>query len=320
VTLNQLRAFVEAERLGSFTAAAEALQVAQASISELVRRLEDELDAQLFVRGSRRLTLTAAGEQLLPYAQQAVLAADGGAQAVRSVGSLGGGTATFGVPRNADYYLLSSLVQTFHNRYPDVRVRLVGQNSAETAAAIQAGEIEAGLLILPIDDEGLTVRPLVRDEVFYVSAHPARTERPVTIGQFAATDLVLYDAHYGWKDPTRRQLAERAQLAGLRLEPLIEIEHVEAALKLVADGVGDTMVSGAVVESGAFPPGLHTVPFAEPLFDTIALAQRRGRPLSEATREFARLAEDTVRELAHPESDTGLGHSVVPRISRPGIG
>lgn len=144
MTLNQLRAFVEAHRLGSFTAAADALAVAQASVSELVRRLEEELDAQLFVRGSRRLALTAAGQELLPYAEQAVHAADGGVHAVRSLGSLGGGTATFGMPRNADYYLLSSLVQTFHMRYPAVRVRLVGQNSAETAAAIQAGEIEIG--------------------------------------------------------------------------------------------------------------------------------------------------------------------------------
>ena len=109
---------------------------------------------------------------------------------------------------------------------------------------------------------------------------------------------MLYDAHYGWKDPTRRQLAERAQLAGLRLEPMIEIEHVEAALKLVAAGVGDTIVSGAVIASDAFPPGLHTAPFAEPLYDTIALAQHRGRPLSNATREFARLAEDTIRDCA----------------------
>ncbi|WP_319446579.1 MULTISPECIES: LysR family transcriptional regulator [unclassified Mycobacterium] len=297
MTLSQLRAFVEAERLGSFTAAADALEMAQASVSELVRRLEDELGAQLFVRGSRRLALTAAGQELLPYAQQSVHAADGGVQAVRSVGSLGGGTATFGVPRNADYYLLSSLVQTFHTRYPSVRVRLVGQNSAETAAAIQAGEIEAGMLILPIDDEDLVVRPLLRDEVFYVSADPAHTEKPVTIDQFARATLVLYDAHYGWKDPTRRQLAERAQLAGVRLEPMIEIEHVESALKLVASRVGDTIVSGAVLASDAFPPALHTAPFAEPLYDTIALAQHRARPLSNATREFARLAEDSIREL-----------------------
>ncbi|MDF2823331.1 MAG: LysR family transcriptional regulator [Mycobacterium sp.] len=317
MTLNQLRAFAEAARLGSFTAAADTMQVAQASVSELVRRLEDELDAQLFVRGSRRLALTAAGRELLPYAQQSVHAADGGVQAVRSVGSLGGGTATFGVPRNADYYLLSHLVQTFHMRYPSVRVRLVGQNSAETAAAIQAGEIEAGMLILPIDDEDLTVRPLLRDEVFYVSADPTHTEKPVTIGQFAEATLVLYDAHYGWKDPTRRQLAERAQLAGLRLEPVIEIEHVESALKLVAAHVGDTIVSGAVIASDAFPAGLHTAPFAEPLYDTIALAQHRGRPLSNATREFARLAEDTVKDLPVVVPATAdRGRSAVPLIDR----
>jgi len=313
MTLNQLRAFLEAQRLGSFTAAADALDIAQASVSELVRRLEIELDAQLFVRGSRRLGLTAAGEELVPYAEQVVQAADGGAHAVRSLGSLGGGTATFGVPRNADYYLLSSLVQTFHMRYPAVRVRLVGQNSAETAAAIQAGEIEAGLLILPIDDEGLTVRPLLRDEVFYVSADAARTAKPVTMQQFANADLVLYDAHYGWKDPTRRQLAERAKLAGLQLEPLIEIEHVESALKLVSGHVGDTIASGAVIDSDAFPAGLHTAPFVPPLFDTIALAQHRSRPLSNATREFARLAEDTIGEL---RAEPSIDQSAVPAVIR----
>ncbi|KAA0082580.1 LysR family transcriptional regulator [Mycolicibacterium sp. P9-64] len=316
MTLNQLRAFLEAHRLGSFTAAADELGVAQASISELVRRLEDELDAQLFVRGSRRLALTAAGQELLPYAEQVVLAADGGTRAVRSLGSLGGGTATFGVPRNADYYLLSSLVQTFHMRYPAVRVRLVGQNSAETAAAIQAGEIEAGMLILPIDDEDITVRPLLRDEVFYVSADPSHTAAPVTIAQFAKANLVLYDAHYGWKDPTRRQLAERAQIAGVRLEPMIEIEHVESALKLVADHVGDTIASGAVIDSAAFPAGLHTVPFSEPLYDVIALAQHRSRPLSNATREFARLAEDTIRELGVHESGALGDDADIPRVAR----
>ncbi|MHC5260501.1 LysR family transcriptional regulator [Streptomyces sp. UC4497] len=297
MTLNQLRAFVEAERLGSFTAAARAMDIAQASASELVRRLEAELDAELFVRGSRTLALTSAGQELLPYAQQAVEAADSGTRAVHSLGSLGGGTATFGVLRNADYYLLSNLVQLFHARYPSVRVRLVGQNSAETAAAVAAGRIEAGLVVLPIDDEELQVTPLLRDEVYYVSASEERTRAPVTIEDFAQAPLVLYDAHYGWQDPTRRQLAERAQFAGVRVDPLIELEHVEAALKLATTGVGDTIASRAVVDSPAFPAGLHTARFADPLYDTIALVRRRGHPLSRATRELARIAEDTLREI-----------------------
>ncbi|WP_369215984.1 LysR family transcriptional regulator [Streptomyces flavofungini] len=297
MTLNQLRAFVEAERLGSFTAAAQAMDIAQASASELVRRLETELDAELFLRGSRTLTLTAAGAELLPYAQESVAAADSGTRAVRSLGSLGGGTATFGVLRNADYYLLADLVRMFHARYPAVRVRLVGQNSAETALAVAQGRIEAGLVVLPIDDDELAVTPLLRDEVFYVSASAERTSAPVSIETFARAPLVLYDAHYGWKDPTRRQLAERAQLAGVRVDPLIELEHVEAALKLAAAGVGDTIASRAVISGPSFPAGLRTAPFAEPLYDTIALVRRRGRPLSRATRELARLAEDTLREL-----------------------
>ncbi|MEU0225542.1 LysR family transcriptional regulator [Streptomyces sp. NPDC006284] len=302
MTLNQLRAFVEAERLGSFTAAARAMDIAQASASELVRRLETELDTDLFLRGSRTLTLTAAGHELLPYAQEALEAADSGVRAVHSLGSLGGGTATFGVLRNADYYLLANLVQLFHARYPAVRVRLVGQNSAETAAAVAAGHIEAGLVILPIDDEGLVVTPLMRDEVLYVSADPERTRTPVTIEAFSRAPLVLYDAHYGWRDPTRRQIAERAQFAGVRVEPMIEIEHVEAALKLAAAGVGDTIASRAVISSPSFPSGLHTAPFEEPLHDTIALVRRRGHPLSRATRELARLAEDTIRELGNGSS------------------
>ncbi|MFZ4191569.1 LysR family transcriptional regulator [Streptomyces pseudogriseolus] len=303
MTLNQLRAFVEAERLGSFTAAARAMDIAQASASELVRRLETELDAELFARGSRTLTLTAAGQELLPYARQAVEAAESGTRAVRSLGSLGGGTATFGVLRNADYYLLSNLVQMFHARYPSVRVRLVGQNSAETATAVAAGRIEAGLVVLPIDDEGLVVTPLLRDEVFFVSASEERTRAPMTMEAFARAPLVLYDAHYGWQDPTRRQLAERAQFAGVGIEPLIELEHVEAALGLVAAGVGDTIASRAVIASPAFPAGLRTVPFADPLYDTIALVRRRGHPLSRATRELARIAEDTLREI---RTDVGL--------------
>lgn len=317
MTLNQLRAFVEAERLGSFTAAAAALDMAQASASELVRRLEEELDAALFVRGSRRLSLTAAGQELLPFAQESLRSADGGVRAVRSLGSLGGGTATFGVLRNADYYLMADLAQTFHAQYPSVRIRLVGQNSAETGAAVAAGRIEAGLVVLPIDDEGLSIRPLMRDEVFFVTADPDRAKAPVTIEAFAAAPVVLYDAHYGWQDPTRRQLAERAQLAGVAIEPVVELEHVEAALHLTASGVGDTIASAAVINSSAFPAGLYTAPFAEPLYDTIALVRRRGHPLSRATRELARLAEDTIRDLADDSTITPVptNRQRVPRDS-----
>ena len=292
MTLHQLQAFLAAARSGSFTSAAAQLAVAQASVSELVRRMEEELGMTLFRRGGRHLVLTAAGTELMPYAEQAVAAADGGRQAVHAMRTLGGGVATFGLLRNADYYLLSDLVERFMMAHPQVRVRMVGLNSVETAAAVASGELEAGLVVLPVDDEGLAVTPLSRDEVFYVSAAPIPAA--VTMADLSRARLVLYDAHYGWSDPTRRQLLERAHLAGVRIEPWVEVEHVESALHLVARGMGDTIACRAVTESAAFPSGLHVAPFAEPIYDTIALVHRTSAVLSPAARELARLAEQSL--------------------------
>ncbi|WP_307135297.1 LysR family transcriptional regulator [Streptomyces aurantiacus] len=295
-TLNQLRAFLAAARLGTFSAAAVELRTTQPSVSELVKRMEEHYRVPLFTRGARRLVLTSAGEELLPYAQQAAEAAEGADRALRSLTSLDGGVATFGLLRNADYYLLSDLLETFHARHPRVRLRIVGLNSVEVAEAVTAGDLEAGLVVLPIDAEGLDITPLLRDEVVYASADPGRTTRPITMTDLAEAPLILYDAHYGWRDPTRRQLAERAQVEGVTLSPLVEVEQVDSALHLVARGAGDTIVSRAVAGSRTFPKDLHTVGFAEPLYDTIAAVQRQGAVLSPATREIARLARRMLLE------------------------
>lgn len=302
MTLTQLRAFVTIADAGSFSAAAVRLQMAQPSVSELVKRMEEVYGVLLFHRGRRGLVLTAAGETLLPYARQAIEAVDAADRALRHVTSLKGGVATFGLLRNANYYFLSRLLERFHAIYPDVRLRVIGLNSVEVAEAVAAGDLEAGLVVLPIDAEGLKVTPLRRDDVLLASSDPRSTAQPVTIESLATRNLVLYDAHYGWRDPTRRQLAERAQLAGVTLVPRIEVEHIESALELAARGAGDTIVSRAVAQSASFPPELFTAAFKEPLFDTIALVSRSGVPLSPATRQLVHLAKEM---LLTPERGSG---------------
>ena len=295
MTITQLRAFLLAATLGSFTAAALALGTAQPTVSELVRKLEVEGGLPLFARTGRRLVLTSAGEELLPWARRVVDGVDGARQTLDALRGITGGVASFGVLRNAGYYFLSDLAERFHAERPGVRTRLVGQNSVEVADGVRGGELEAGLAVLPIDNDGLSVTPLLRDEVVWASADPLRLQAPMTIAAIGDAPLILYDAHYGWNDPTRRQLAERAQLIGVRLEPMIEVENVESALVLVARGMGDTLLSRAVASSAGFPASVGTVSFAEPLFDTIALITREGATLSPATAELARLATEMLR-------------------------
>jgi len=290
MTLQQLRYFLATARHGSFAGAADELLLKQPSIAEQIRRLEAELGVPLFTRSKRRLTLTAAGTALRPYAEQALATCREGAEAIRAHRTLRGGVASFGLPRNAELYELTDLAAEMHARHPLVGMRLIGQNSVEVADAIREGALEAGLVVLPVDDQGLDIEPVIRDEVLYASADAERAAHPVSTEALLHHRLVLYDAHYGNTDPTRRQLSERLQQLGGRLAPHIEVEYLAGALRLAALGVGDTIVARAAEEGGYLPPGLKTTTFEEPLYDTLAVAKRHNLPLSPATRELLSIA------------------------------
>ena len=297
MTLQQLTYFVAAIEHGSFSGAAEALHMAQPSLSEQIRRLEAELGVALFARAGRRLELTEAGRLLRPRAERTLAAAQEAADSVREVRDLRGGTVAFGTFGSAHHYLLGGLVQDFRARHPAVRVRVVGQNSVEVADAVRDGQIEAGLVVLPVDDRALDVRPAMREELLYVSAEPRRLREPMTAERLASAPLILYDARWGSDDPTRRQLQERAQRAGVKLEPEIEVEYITAALDLAARGLGDTVSPRSIIVSRGLGRRLSGVPFEPPLYETFAFITRRNAHLSPAARAFMEVAEKRVGAL-----------------------
>jgi DNA-binding transcriptional LysR family regulator len=298
MTLQQLQYFLAAIEHGTFSAAADALYMAQPSLSEQIRRLEGELGVALFVRAGRRLVLTEAGQALRPEAERTLAAADRAAASVAEIRELRGGTATFGTFGDAPSWLIGNVAAAFRRRHPNVRLRIVGLNSSEVADEVREGRIEAGLVILPVDDAGLDVEPVMEDEVLYVSADPARTARPVRIEQLAEVPLILYDAGWGAEDPTRRALLERAQRAGVRIEPAIDVEELRGALDLATRGLGDTIISEATsLRRSSFPTSLRTARFADPLRQTLAFIARRDAQLSPATRELMALAEQQLASL-----------------------
>jgi DNA-binding transcriptional LysR family regulator len=304
MTLQQLQYFLAAIDHGSFSAAAESLHLAQPSLSEQIRRLEAELGSPLFSRGGRGLELTEAGRRLRPHAERVLASADDARSSVREISDLVEGTLSFGTFGNAPYYLLSDLVQDFKTRHPGVHLRLTGLNSSTVADAVRDGHLEAGLIVLPIDDRGLEVKAVARDEIVFMSRDPDRLAQPMTIERLVESPLILYDARYGWDDPTRRQLLERAQAAGVTLEPDIEVEYVEAALELCARGLGDTVAARAIGVGRGFARRVGTVSFDPPLFDAFAFIHRRNAHLSPATRAFMALAEKRITGLVQRVQDT----------------
>ncbi len=298
MSLQQLRCFCAALELGSFTAAAEALRVSQPAVAEQIRKIEQALGTDLFVRAGRGVVATEAGRAFGEHAVRSLRAVEEAAGSVGEVVSLRTGTVALGSFGEPSAWGLDALVAAFLRDHPDVSVRLVGRNSSAIAERVRRGDLEAGVVLLPIDDDRLDVRPIVRDEVLYVSASAERTARPATIERLASTPLVFYDAESADDDPIRRQLAERAQALGVRLEPKVEVELKDIALRLVAAGVGDTYLPSAYTRTPYYPAGLSTAPFSPALYDTFAIITRPGARLSAGVRELLTRLEAHMRAVA----------------------
>lgn len=297
MSLIQVRYFVETAKRGSFTAAADALGVTQPAVAEQMRILERALGVPLFARAARGVTLTGAGRAFEPHAEAALDRLAEGVRAVEDVTTGRRGRLAFGLFANPIPYRIDELAASFARAYPGVTLRLVGQNSSDAADLVRRGELEAALVALPIDADRLEVRPLLRDEVVYVSAHAANTRREVAIEDLVDRSIVFFDVGVGDSDPIRRQLLERAQEAGVRLTARIEVETLAMALRLVADGLGDTYLPRAHTLMASFPPGLTIASFRPAMFDTLALVTRDSATLSPLMQIFIEHVERHIATL-----------------------
>ena len=153
-------------------------------------------------------------------------------------------------------------------------------------------------MILPVEDAGLEVRAARREELLYVSADPERVSEPITIEKLAARPADPLRRPLGGAGPDPpRQLRERAQTAGVPLEPLIEVEYMTAALDLAARGLGDTVGARSMLSGRGNARRLGTAPFDPPIDETFAFITRRNAHLSPATRAFMAMAERRVKAL-----------------------
>jgi DNA-binding transcriptional LysR family regulator len=298
LSLQQLRCFCSSLELGSFTAAARSLGVSQPAVAEQIRRLEAALGVDLFVRASRGVIATEAGRAFREHATLSLRAAEDATASVGQLTALERGIVAVGVFGEPSAWGIDRVVTHFLRRHRDISVRLVGRNSSAVVERVRRGELEAGVVVLPIDDRELDVHPLVRDEVLYISATRERTQQPATIERLLETPLVFYDAESGDQDPIRRQLAERAQALGQRLQPKVEVELKDIALQLVAADIGDTYLPSAYTRAPYYQRRLRATAFSPPLYDTIAVITRPGSRVTPGVRELLTDIETHLQRVA----------------------
>lgn len=236
----QLRAFHHVALAGSFSQAARDLSLTQPAISDQVRWLEEEYDVPLFVRKRRQLTLTPAGTRLLAATRRLFDAEGEALDVLQEERSLRAGMLRIAAD-SVDHVL--DVLTVYRERFPGIRIRIVGGNSSSIVEDLLAYDVDIGVLgeladERPFEVLSLNVSPVV---LFVARSHPLAGHASLSLQALSAWPLVMREEG----SRTRMMVEKLAEAKGIALRCAIEAEGREAVRRIVAAGVGVGMVSQA---------------------------------------------------------------------------
>jgi LysR family transcriptional regulator, low CO2-responsive transcriptional regulator len=208
-----IEAFLSVAERASFTQAGDQMHLTQSAVSQLIRRLEEELGEPLFVRNGRAVHLTRTGADLLPVAAEAMkwlrkLSAKSAPRPEEITGGLRVGTAAA-----ATSYLWADTYRAFTQTYPNVQLDvLTTQQTEKTTENLLNAELDVGIIPFPIPSSRLTGTILGHHEALLVAApsHPLARKRKVTLDDLGAARFILYQRRMNFRALAERYFAENA--------------------------------------------------------------------------------------------------------------
>jgi LysR family hydrogen peroxide-inducible transcriptional activator len=190
--MHQLRYVIAIARVGNFSRAAEQCHVAQPSLSQQVRKLEDELGERLFERKKREATLTPHGEAFLPRAIRILEEVEAARREANDAKNLLRGAVTIGGLPTIAPYLLPPVMGTFMKRFPGLEI-IVSEDTTEKLLQKLAGfEIDFAVVSLPIQDPRVEMKRLFSEELLLALPPQHRlTRRKVVAAEDLESELVI---------------------------------------------------------------------------------------------------------------------------------
>ena len=282
LNLDQLRTLVSITDLGTFSAAAQALHLAQPTVSLHVSELESRLGTALVLRGGRRVVPTPAGAVLVERARRLLRDADDAVDAVQRLARGSVGRVRLGTTTGLLVNLLPRVLEAMAEAHPgvDVQVNILG--TSEAVQRLQNGQLDVGLVAAPGALAGLVTSPWRRDPM--VACLPAAWPAPrrVTPAWLAARPLIFTGAG----THLYRQTMEWFARAGFAPRGRIELNYTAAVRSLVAAGYGAAVLPLEGESPGSATPGLKIAALTPTIIRHTAVVHRPVPSLDGATRNL----------------------------------
>jgi LysR family hydrogen peroxide-inducible transcriptional activator len=284
MTLQELRYLVALADSGHFGQAAERCHVSQSTLSTQLKKLEDYLGITVFDRSLKRIIPTPIGREIVDSARLMLNEAD----RIRELAKYGQDpmalTLQLGIIPTLGPYYLPHVLPMLHQRYPKLKLLLYEITTAQMLAQLHEGKLAAGLLALPIDEEGLSVAPLFIEPFLAAlpNTHPLAKKTKVSLDALSQENLLLLEEGHCLRD----QALAVCGLAG-RASEEVRATSLETLRQMVGMSIGVTLLP-LLACAGVKRSGVAIRPLAGPgTGRTIALVWRKRTPYVETLNNLA---------------------------------
>ena len=294
LSLDQLQALQTVVATASFSAAARRLNLSQPAVSTQIRELEKRFGVRLVERLGKRAFATVAGNDLLAHALRISEQADAIVAAARRRREGWLGRIRVGASTTALIYHLPPVLQRLRAEYPNMELIVTTGTTTGVVERLMRNELDAGVVSLPLDERALAVTPLRREPL--VAIFPAAIGMlpvEVTPRSLLQYPLILEYA----RAQVRALIMDWLSVDGVAPRPAMELDNLEAVKRMVAAGLGVSIVPEAAAADAA--PAIAVRPLLPALSRTLAYIERRAKPDEPALR----IVRDALLALRAPAID-----------------
>ncbi|HSD75424.1 MAG TPA: LysR family transcriptional regulator [Steroidobacteraceae bacterium] len=240
VTLRQLRVFAVVARNLSFTRAARDLHLSQPAVSQQIKLLEEDIGLPLFEQIGRRVQLTAAGAELLRYANEMLELVREAGEALAAMRGLKRGVLKLGAVSTAKYFA-PSLLAAFTPDYPEVRIKFSVGNREEIIKQLAANDIDLVIMGRPPRELDTIAEPFAKHPLVIIASpdHPLAKKRRIPLKELASENFLIREDGSG----TRASLEYVFKDHGATYRASMEMSSNETIKQAVMAGLGVSFIS-----------------------------------------------------------------------------
>lgn len=284
ITFRQLKVFETVVRHGSYTRAAEELNLTQPAISMQMKQLENQLQTRLLEHQGKVPHLTEAGTEVLRRARAVTAELDALEAVLDDLKGLRRGNLRLATVTTVNYFA-PPLLRTFCERYPGINVAMGVANRQDLLDQLDANEIDLAIMGRPPENAGLLAEPFLENPLVIVApeGHPLCRETRIPPARLGDEVFLMREPGSGTRGAMERWLAEHR----LNIKSYIEVSGAEALKQSVQAGLGLALMSRDAVQMELSLGRLVELNVQDfPIPRHWYLVQREGKRLSGPARAF----------------------------------